>query len=288
MGVRGLVFSLVTVLAIPTLATADEEELRRLQGKWEVIELVEDGHVIPQNAIEDWLPSGGRVEIVDNTIVSVSPHDGKREVKVFTIDPSEFPKGIEIRARDQREAWGIYQFDNDRLVICLVDHEDGMRPDNFSAREGSRRMRMTLKPVGRKVAADTKTTDQKDPSEPSTAQPLSPHLASDQEVTSLLRDSVWRYKDAYGALVISLKGNGTFSTVRESTQMRVFQKVFVRAPISCGDWSVKNGKLWLHVQTSVDPTRVNSKQPFTLRVVTEKDMIFVDSVGHVGQAVRVQ
>jgi uncharacterized protein (TIGR03067 family) len=288
MGVRTQVFSLMAVLAMPILVVADEEELRRLQGKWEVIELVEDGHVIPQNAIEDWLPSGGRVEIIDSTIVSVSPHDGKREVKVFSIDAAEFPKGIEIRARDQREAWGIYQFDDDRLVICLVDHEDGSRPENFSAREGSRRMRMTLKPVGRKVAADTKKTDRKEPSEPTSAQPAVPHLASDAEVTSLLSDSVWRYKDANGALVISLKGNGTFSTVRESTQMRVFQKVFVRAPISCGDWSVQNGKLWLHVQTSVDPTRVNARQPFTLRVVTEKDMIFVDYVGHVGQAVRVK
>ncbi len=82
--------------------------------------------------------------------------------------------------------------------------------------------------------------------------------------------------------------NSRFSTSRESTQMRLFQKVFVTAPISSGDWKIQNGKLWLHVRSSVDPTRVNSELPFTLRVVTEKDLIFVDYVGHVGQAVRIR
>ncbi len=290
MCVRELCFSVFALLAASVAAMASDAELQRFQGKWEVVELVEDGNVIPENAIADWLPSGGRLEIVDNAIITVTPHDEKKEIKLFSIDAAEYPKGIEIRTRDKREVWGIYRFDADRLVICLVDHEDGTRPDGFSARAGSKRMLLTLRSVGRKVAADTRKPDTKETPEPATpaASPGSPRLASDEEVTKTLRDSVWKYQDANGALIISLQADGRFSTVRESTQMRLFQKVFVKAPISNGEWKIQNGKLWMHVRSSVDPTRVNAELPFTLRVVTEKDMIFVDYVGHVGQAVRVR
>lgn len=175
-------------------------------------------------------------------------------------------------------------------MICLVDHEDGSRPDGFSARTGSTRMLLTLRSVGRKFTADIRRPDTKESPEPAPPVPDagSARLASDEEVTKLLRDSVWKYQDANGALVISLQADGRFSTVRESTQMRLFQKVFVKAPISSGDWKIQTGKLWMHVRSSVDPTRVNAELPFTLRVVTEKDLIFVDYVGHVGQAVRVR
>ena len=64
-------------------AMASDAELQRFQGKWEVVELVEDGNVIPENAIADWLPSGGRLEIVDNAIITVSPHDEKKEDQTF-------------------------------------------------------------------------------------------------------------------------------------------------------------------------------------------------------------
>jgi len=289
MSIRDSLFSALTILFMPFAAIASDAELQRFQGQWEVIELVEDGHVIPAHSIADWLPSGGRLEIVDDAIISVSPESDRKEVKLFSIDATQYPKGIEIRTRDRREVWGIYRFDAGRLIVCLVDHEDGNRPDTFSAKEGSRRMLMTLRSVGGKVAADEHKPGKTEKSEPAvpSAEVGSARLASDAELTKMLGDSVWKYKDANGALVITLKADSRFSTSRESTQMRLFQKVFVTAPISSGDWKIQNGKLWLHVRSSVDPTRVNSELPFTLRVVTEKDLIFVDYVGHVSQAVRI-
>lgn len=80
MCVRELCFSILALIATPVLAIASDAELGRFQGKWEVIELVEDGNVIPENAIADWLPSGGRLEIVDNAIITVSAHDEKKEI----------------------------------------------------------------------------------------------------------------------------------------------------------------------------------------------------------------
>ncbi len=278
-----------------SLAIADDAELKRFQGHWQVIELVEDGKVIPPSAIEDWLPSGGKIEIVDNAIVTTSTDDGKKQVRILDVDATQYPKGIEIKSRDKSEVMGIYRFDNDRLLVCVADSEDATRPREFSAKAGSKRMLMTLKPVGRKITADerkpskTDKPEAKEPAdhpEPSTAG--SAKLLSDDEATRLLSGTTWKYNDAHGALVLALNADGGFSTTRESTEMRLFKKVFVRAPVSNGSWSVQKGKLWFHIKSSTDPDRVNVKVPFTLRVITDKDLIFVDYVGHVGQAVRVK
>ena len=83
MCVRELCFSLLALIATPVVAIASDAEIWRFQGKWEIIELVEDGNVIPENAIADWLPSGGRLEIVDNAVITVSAHDEKRRLRSF-------------------------------------------------------------------------------------------------------------------------------------------------------------------------------------------------------------
>lgn len=294
--IRVKVWCLATLLvSMASLAMANDAELQRLQGRWEVIELAEDGRVIPPSAIEDWLPSGGRIEIADNAIVTTSPDDGKKQVKVFSVDATQYPKTIEITSRDKREVWGIYKFDNDRLLVCVVDAEDATRPTEFSAKAGSKRMLMTLKPVGRKIAADARkpaVTDKPEGKDPAAAPEVSTaglaRYLSDDESTKLLRGTTWKYSDAHGGLVITLNSDGGFSTTRESIEMRLFKKVFVKAPVSSGTWSVQKGKLWFHVTASADPERVNTKAPFTLRMITATDLIFVDYVGHVGQAVRVK
>ena len=131
------------LIALASVAMADDTELKRLQGHWQVIELVEDGKVIPPSAIEDWLPSGGKIEIVDNAIVTTSTDDGKKHVRILQVDPTQYPKGIEIKSRDKSEVLGIYRFDNDRLLVCVADSEEATRPREFSAKAGSKRMLLT-------------------------------------------------------------------------------------------------------------------------------------------------
>ncbi|MCX7423422.1 MAG: TIGR03067 domain-containing protein, partial [Planctomycetia bacterium] len=92
-----------SLIASASFAVADDVELKRFQGHWQVIELVEDGKVIPPSAIEDWLPSGGKIEIVDNAIVTTSTDDGKKQVRILDVDATQYPKGIEIKSRDKSE-----------------------------------------------------------------------------------------------------------------------------------------------------------------------------------------
>ena len=264
-----------------TIFAADKNpELQPFQGRWEVAELVENGRVIPHEAIREWLPSGGRIEIVDNAMMYTSTDDGKKHAKVFAIDATQFPKGFDMITRDKKEAAGIYKFDDGKLVVCLSDPEDGPQPTEFSAKEGSKRMLMVLK------RPSTSPTDKPGTASAQTPKTVAAKVVTDAEVASLLAGT-WRYQDDAGALVVTIVGDGTWSTIREVTEMRLFKKVFVQTPVSSGTWTVKNGVLNFHCTSSVHIQRVNHTLPFTIRSITEKDMIFVDYMGRLGKATKI-
>lgn len=284
---KNVVFAWLLGLLVVTQGWAADKDadLKPLAGSWEAVELSEDGHVVPREAISEWLPSGGRFEIADNAIIVTSPHDGKKSAKLFSIDATQYPRGIDIITRDKKDAVGIYRFDDDRLVVCLCDPEEGARPTEFSARKGSKRMLLVLKRVpapeeGKKAAAE--------PSNPpvTAGTGVTAKVLSDAEVARML-NGTWRYRDDAGALVVTLTEDGKWSSIRESQELRLFQKVFVRTPISSGKWSVQNGTLKFHCLASVHLSRVNHELPFTIRSVSDRDFIFVDYMGRLGKAVKV-
>ncbi|WP_010581709.1 TIGR03067 domain-containing protein [Schlesneria paludicola] len=277
---RALQMCLMCLALVTSLRAAENDaELKPFQGHWEVIELVEDGHVIPPDAIREWLPSGGRFEIIDNSLTYKSPEDGKKHARVFEIDPTQFPKGIDLLSRDKKEVLGIYRFDEGKLVVCLSDAADGAQPTEFSAKKGSKRMLMVLKKMS---VADASA---KAPHSP----PLTggSKILSDEELTKML-PGAWRYRDDIGSLVLTIRSNGTWSTIREVQELRLFQKVFVRTPVSNGTWVVKRGTLSLLCTASLHPDRVNHTMPFTVRSISENDLIFVDYMGRLGRASKVE
>jgi uncharacterized protein (TIGR03067 family) len=254
-------------------------ELAEFQGNWEVTELVEDGKVIPKEAISDWLPSGGKFEIVENAMIFTSNHDGKKHAKVFAIDPTRSPKGLELSTKEGKDGWGIFKFDDDRLVICMADPEND-RPTEFSAKEGSKRLLMTIRRV-----KSTAKTDSTAPRQKPTG--VAARVLTDDDVATMVKGT-WRYNDNIGSLFITFTADGTFSTVRTMQEIRLFQKVFVQTPVSSGTWSVKSGDLIMHVTASTHRDRVNQQFPFAVRSISDKDLIFVDYLGRVGQATKVR
>ena len=281
------VAALLSLITFPALAQEPNPELRRFQGHWEVTELVENGNVIPRAAIREWLPSGGRAEIVDNAIIFTSPHDDKKYVKVFSIDATQYPRTIDVSTPETRDGWGIYRFDEDRLIICLADPTEAERPDGFSAAEDSQRMLMVLQKTTAPAATGEDPTEEPvQPSAPAAANTTA-RVLTDEEVTQML-GGTWRYRDSIGALFISFNTDSTYTTVREVQQLRLFQKVFVQTPVSSGSWAVRNGTLAFTVTSSTDLNRVNKTFEFTVRSISERDFIFVDYLGSVGSAVRVR
>ncbi|HTI49992.1 MAG TPA: TIGR03067 domain-containing protein, partial [Planctomycetaceae bacterium] len=217
--------------------------------------------------------------------VFTSPHDGQKHAKAFSIDPTQYPKGIEISTQRKKDGWGIYRFDEERLVICLSDPDESERPDAFSAKQGSKRTLMVLTRAPKIKEASLKAeraADAKGNAEGTTAK-----LLTDAEVAALL-PGTWRYNDNAGALFIIFGSDGTFRTVREMPEIRLFQKVFVQTPISSGKWELRDGELSFHVTSSIHASRVGTRFPFTVRSITEKDLIFVDYLGRLGQAAKVR
>lgn len=276
---------------LPAIAQETSPELKSFQGNWQVVELVEDGKVIPAKAIQNWLPSGGKVEIAENAIIFNSSSEKHKQVKVFSVDATKYPKEIEISTQDRKTGAGIYQFDNNKLVICLADPEKAEKPKQFAAAAGSQHILMVLQQVPSKTAQSNNSTTIKSKPETSTKpqQVQSPEpgrkILNDTEISKMLVGN-WKLTDKAGALYITFKPNGTFSTVREYTEIRLFQKALVQTPFSTGTWSVSNGSLTAHITSSVRADRVNLVHHLAIRSITDKDLIFVGQLGRIDSAIR--
>lgn len=271
------------VLACLTSVTplfAQEDALKRMRGHWEVIELVEDGKVIPKAAIPEWLPSGGQLEIEDNAIMILSHVDNKKHARIFSIDATQYPATITITDASKEEVHGIYKFDDNRLVVCLAESGE-KAPTEFSAKEGSKRMLMVLQ--------SSKVAPAKPVAKPAAEKPAKPEevpaatVLTDGDVTKML-EGVWRYDDSVGALFVKFRADGKFSTTREVQEQRMFQRVFVQTPATSGTWKVERGTIKFHVTSSIYPDRVGNTFGFAVRSMTANDFIFVDYLGHVGRA----
>lgn len=264
---------------IEIVAADDASEKQQLQGQWEVTELVEDGKVIPREAIREWLPSGGRIEIKENALIFDSPENEKKHVKLFSIDTTSYPKNIDLSTRDQKDVPGIYQFDKGKLIVCLSDPEIAKRPSAFAARQGSGQMLMILERTTSHASEKSAATQQ--------PQGITAKLLTDAQVTKMLHGT-WQFSDSIGNLYTTFNTNGTFSTVREVKEIRLFQKVFVETAVSSGQWTVNNGKVSFRVLSSIHWDRVNKTADFSIRSITATDLIFVDPLGHVGKSVKVR
>jgi len=285
------------------LVRGEDQAYAPLRGRWQAVELVDDGRVIPQDAIHTWMPSGGQLEVIDNTFVFTSSADGQRHARTFEVDATRYPCEINLRADGRLTAHGIYKLDEGRWVICAAPANQVARPADFSSPKGSRRVLLVLKlaadvarPGGEQVAASATQSSPSAPIELSKLQPVpdlrSPpgttgKLLTDAEVLRMLLGT-WKYKDAYGDFFLTLDSRGTFSTYRETVTTSTFQQVFVRAPISSGTWVLNNGQLTFRCTASVQRDRVNQQAPFAVRSISENDLIFVDIRGQVVKGVKVR
>lgn len=260
-------------------AVAQDAELQQFKGNWDVTQLVENGKVIPPEAIRNALPSGGKLEVIDNAIVFRSADNQQLRARTFTIDATKYPRTIDLRTGDTIDAHGIYRFDEGRLVICASPPNEAERPGDFSAPEGSQRMLLVLE---RAKPGSSK------PEAPRTAQATERDATTASEASRKSLVGVWRYEDSAGALIVRLNADGSYSTTREVKEARLFSTVFVNTPISNGTWTVENGQLLFHVTGANNPNRLNRTSGFTIRSVSPGDFIFVDALGRVAKATRLK
>jgi hypothetical protein len=116
-------------------------------------------------------------------------------------------------------------------------------------------------------------------------------VLTDPEVVSFLLGT-WQFDDGAGLLNVqfTLAGqlNGTFSSSRQVRDANTFHQMFVSTPVSQGNWSINQGQLMMRVVASIYTERVNHDILIAIRSISNTDLIYVDSLGRVGRAVKLR
>ena len=106
--------------------------------------MVEDGRAIPKSQMEQQLPGGGVLEVVDYTILFKSPMNGVKSTKTFRLEATSYPKRIAIFERDTTTGVGIYKFEQEKLILCVTRGSAAQSPSQFTAPPNSGRTLIVL------------------------------------------------------------------------------------------------------------------------------------------------
>lgn len=138
-------------------AATDESELHRLQGVWDIDQVVDDGKSVPQEKIK-----GFKLVFDKQKLTWVTP-DGKKEHECrVRLDDQPAPHTMDLvglRGADMGETTpAIYELKDDSLRICLPSlllHGAKQRPISFKVEQDSHLVLFTLKRFKGVLAADT-------------------------------------------------------------------------------------------------------------------------------------
>jgi uncharacterized protein (TIGR03067 family) len=126
--------ALVFGFVAPVEKPAESPDLKKIQGTWKVIEFVMHGEPQP-----DAFRKGLRFTFKDNMMTMDG--GGKREFK-FKLDAAKKPRTLDFTAMggpyDGQTNPGIYEFDGDRLKLCLPNDTTKDRPTEFKSEKGSK------------------------------------------------------------------------------------------------------------------------------------------------------
>lgn len=136
---------MVLLLTVVMLAAADppkeevlKEELKKLEGAWEVSHLERAGQTLPDDKVKSL---SFQVTFKGNKMTAKTAA-GSNEA-TFEIDPSKAPKTLDTTDKKEKTEKGIYKIEGDTLTLCIA--VSGERPADFATKTGSDHMMFKLK-----------------------------------------------------------------------------------------------------------------------------------------------
>ncbi|WP_182868178.1 TIGR03067 domain-containing protein [Stieleria mannarensis] len=155
----------------PAAESTTETITDKLQGRWEVVEGVNQGRPLTEAEV-----AGTYVTITINRIVTYDRDDRQRFRAVFRVDSSTDPVQITMTSvpklarpstldpppkPDKAVAPGILRFDNEHQWTLCYAIGDSKRPTEFESPKGSKNMLMTLRRRPGDPVPDVRATDPK-------------------------------------------------------------------------------------------------------------------------------
>ncbi len=258
-----------------------ESELRRerdlLGGNWQIESIEDDGERLSADLVRTKIAEDGMVRVGVRGLSIISPRDEQKHLWAYRIDPTRSPKQIDVTTQFDAILKGIYTFEGDRLLICVAKTEDGHRPDEFDASEGTRRMLYRLRMLKDDPAPvkQVSTTTRVVPLPP--PQPTPEELARrrEQQIRELLVGS-WSMTDKKGNFVAVFRSDGTFSSTRTFAKKRLFEDDTVT---SNGQWSYGRGILSARVTGTTDRNMLGYGFAGRLQSIGDDAMVTADNTG---------
>jgi uncharacterized protein (TIGR03067 family) len=148
-------FSLIAILVlaggVARAADAVDDEVKKLQGDWQAVEIDARGKKV---AHDDQDVKNMRFVFKDNGLtVGVADVRAAKRRKTFKLNEGKTPKQMDITSLDGQEngttAACIYQLEKDRLTICMpyFTKDPSQRPTEFKAGADDGLMLITLERV---------------------------------------------------------------------------------------------------------------------------------------------
>lgn len=281
-----LAFLAATFLAPPAaLAQGIDEETRRLRGTWDITAMIQDGTVVAQTEVRDWMAQDGRVVLKGQTLSFIQPDTNSRRELIFTVNPSAEPKTIDIAGGKKGTSLGIYRLEGETLTLCLGRGEGARRPTDFSATPGSDSLLVVLRrEPGARPAAVVTSEPAPEPKLPE-PKPAAARVTTDDKIRGLMMGA-WGHQDDQKAETITFNPDGTFSTTR--SWKRGFRKIFHEDSRSSGTWKLKDGIVILTNTASTNPDAVFQVFSYRITDISPSEATYISSDGWVRRMWKVR
>ncbi len=262
---------------LPPPRRATEAEIRRqhdlLAGEWDILSITNNGEQYAPDLIRSKIAQNGRIHIGERGFYLTNPRTEVRKISNMRIDPSQTPHTIEITNQFDDVLKGIYEFDGDKLKVCVNKVDGDAAPTSFAAPAGSNRVLYLLK-----MASAPKQTTQTVAAPVAAPTPVPmppPQPDKNQQVREMLVGS-WMYTDRKGTVTTVFQSGGTFVSTRVANRKRLFEPNTVT---SSGRWDYRDGILNASINRSNDPKLLNHAYVCRVQSIGENTMVASDLFG---------
>jgi uncharacterized protein (TIGR03067 family) len=147
---------LLLILAVGLLLAADDpkdeakekavkEELKKLEGSWEVVQMERAGERLPPEKVK---ALNMQMIFKEKQVFSKigGAIGGTATEASYQIDPTQEPKTIDVTDKNKDLSRGIYKLDGELLTVCSA-RPGRDRPTEFKTSPGSDQLLLVLKKV---------------------------------------------------------------------------------------------------------------------------------------------